>query len=206
LVGVLIEFLSKTSTNFVSSFNGRQPKLPQQEVGETAEGVSVGKKYFEMKKLIILSILLAGGFIFASSFSLTTNGVYSTPVWYEHPDYKGQSGTFGCCTANLHKFGWGDCISSIRVPEDWKVVFYQHKGYSGATFTITSDVSDFRDWDWNDAASSVIVYYNGIVQSDCIWKDPNADRCPRCRGGKTVPCCMGEGEKTCPDCKGTGKN
>jgi hypothetical protein len=51
LVGVQIEFLSKTPTNFVSSFNGRQPKLPQQEVGETAESVSVGKKQFNNEKV-----------------------------------------------------------------------------------------------------------------------------------------------------------
>lgn len=148
-----------------------------------------------MKKVLFFFV-----FIFASFVG------QSQPTIYEKDAYGGQSCTIGCSESNLDRARWGDCISSCTVPEGWTIVFYEHSGFRGATFTVGKNTPYFKDFGWNDDADAVKVYYNGVLQGDCVWKDPNADRCSQCNGSGDIICCRGEAYRTCPKCNGTGKN
>lgn len=46
-------------------------------------------------------------------------------------------------------------ISSVRVPNGWRVTLYQHANFGGATKVLTSDAQSIRGF--NDLTSSIVV-------------------------------------------------
>jgi hypothetical protein len=77
-------------------------------------------------------------------------------------NYQGQSATILPGTyATMAQAGfYNDAISSLRVPQGYRVVLYEHENFKGKTYTLTSDKSVFTLSGWNDKASSIAVYRN----------------------------------------------
>lgn len=111
-------------------------------------------------------------FLLLIAFSLWLIMAAAQPTIYQNTQYGGQSTSLYCSDPNLNRAGWGDCISSVTCPDGWIIVFYEHSGYRGHSFTVGGNVSYFSDYGWNDAASSVAVYHDGILQSPCVWLEP----------------------------------
>ena len=61
-------------------------------------------------------------------------------------------------TSGSTKFFWNDKISSIQVPQGWKIILYEHENFGGRSLTLTSDWT-VRAWNdfWNDRISSIRV-------------------------------------------------
>src|ERR1044072_2204942 len=94
-----------------------------------------------------------------------------TVVLYQDTNYRGDSRIVianqpdlddlpGCGGAGAD---WGDCISSIRIPNGWGVTVFEHDDYSGMTTTFSADVPDLHlqmgpcGNDWDDCISSIQV-------------------------------------------------
>ncbi len=81
-------------------------------------------------------------------------------ILYTDGDYRGQSvsllpGTY----ATMSQIGFPDkSLSSLRVPDGYRVILYERENFGGKSYTITADKSAFYMSNWNDKASSISVY------------------------------------------------
>lgn len=81
-------------------------------------------------------------------------------VIYTDADYRGQSasllpGTYG----SMAEIGFpDDALSSLTVPEGYRVVIYEYPNFRGKSYTITNSKSRFYISNWNDKTSSIAVY------------------------------------------------
>jgi hypothetical protein len=81
-------------------------------------------------------------------------------VLYVDENYKGQSvsllpGTY----SNMSQIGFPDnAMSSLTVPDGYRVVIYEHENFSGKSYTITSSKTKFYLSGWSDKTSSIAVY------------------------------------------------
>ena len=94
------------------------------------------------------------------------NGGYYPPdagqrvIIYTDASYRGQSasllpGTYG----TMAEIGFpDDALSSLTVPDGYRVVIYEHPNFKGNNYTITSSKSRFYISNWNDKTSSIAVY------------------------------------------------
>lgn len=94
------------------------------------------------------------------------NGGYYPPdagkrvIIYTDDSYRGQSasllpGTYG----TMAEIGFpDDALSSLTVPDGFRVVIYEHPYFKGKSYTITSSKSRFYISNWNDKTSSIAVY------------------------------------------------
>lgn len=83
-------------------------------------------------------------------------------VLCQHCDYGGynvsirESGRYNM--VSLQRMGfYNDDISSIRVPQGWKVTIFEHDNFVGKSLVLTSDNSCLVNNGFNDAMSSMIV-------------------------------------------------
>jgi hypothetical protein len=81
-------------------------------------------------------------------------------VLYEDVNYKGRSvsllpGTY----ASMEQAGFtNDALSSLILPQGFRVVLYEHQNFGGKTYTVTASKSMFTLSGWNDKTSSIAVY------------------------------------------------
>jgi len=81
-------------------------------------------------------------------------------VIYTDADYKGQSASLLPGTyATMAEIGFpNDALSSLSVPDGYRVVLYEHSNFGGKNYTITNSKSRFYISNWNDKTSSIAVY------------------------------------------------
>jgi hypothetical protein len=95
----------------------------------------------------------------------TTNNNYQQPgndkvIIYTDTDYKGQSvsllpGTY----STMSQVNFPDnSLSSLTVPDGYRVVIYEFENFGGKTYTITESKTRFYLSGWNDKTSSIAVY------------------------------------------------
>ncbi|HUR66505.1 MAG TPA: peptidase inhibitor family I36 protein [Chitinophagaceae bacterium] len=81
-------------------------------------------------------------------------------ILYVDEDYKGQSvsllpGTY----SNMAQIGFPDnAMSSLTVPEGYRVVIYDNENFTGKSYTITASKNRFYLSGWSDKTSSIAVY------------------------------------------------
>lgn len=81
-------------------------------------------------------------------------------IIYADTDYKGQSvsilpGTY----STMSQLGFPDnALSSLVVPDGYRVVIYEFENFGGKTYTITESKTRFYISGWNDKTSSIAVY------------------------------------------------
>ena len=79
---------------------------------------------------------------------------------YSDPDYNGVQCTLGPGRYDVDDLGnlgiANDAISSLRVPNNWKVTLYLHHHFTGRTKVFTKDTPYVGD-DFNNQTSSLIV-------------------------------------------------
>jgi|GEM_PF-3991137 len=158
----------------------------------------------------LLTSLLISAFVFfcpnINNEEVTLDA--SRPTIFSDSNYNGHQLNIHCSEPDLHDNGWGDILSSCYVPDGWRIVFYEHTNYQGARFTVSGDVSHFSSYNWNDTPSSMKIYFENILQNDCVWisnKDAESDnriKCPRCKGHGEISLNGGKVEYTCPRCNG----
>jgi hypothetical protein len=51
-----------------------------------------------------------------------------------------------------------DALSSLVVPEGYRVVLYEHPNFGGKSYTINNTKTQFYISGWNDKTSSIRVY------------------------------------------------
>lgn len=79
---------------------------------------------------------------------------------YVDGNYKGQSvsllpGTY----SSMSQIGFPDkALSSLTVPEGFKVILYEFENFRGKKYSVTQSKSEFSFTGWNDKASSIAVY------------------------------------------------
>lgn len=82
-------------------------------------------------------------------------------VIYLDENYRGQSATLrpGNYPIMMDAGNFPDnAISSVYVPDGYRVVLYEYPSFVGKSLTITASRSSFFLTSWNDKASSLIVY------------------------------------------------
>lgn len=108
---------------------------------------------------------------------------------YEHVNYGGASiyfegdGTNNYDVFDLHRYGWGDKVSSFKVrrvanPADNQVFLFEHENYDGAALYlhVGQDIPDLRQImitsgkNWNDKISSLKTGKDALVH---VWRDIN---------------------------------
>ena len=102
-----------------------------------------------MKKLYTIALLIMGvTFVAESSANVT---------FYEHSNFQGASRTITSNWSFTQERCWNDEISSIVIPEGWRVIIYEHN-WGGRSMTLTCNwsVTGWNDW-WNDRISSIQV-------------------------------------------------
>ncbi|MEO7528710.1 MAG: hypothetical protein ABIT35_10745 [Chitinophagaceae bacterium] len=79
---------------------------------------------------------------------------------YVDGNYKGQSVSLLPGTYNsMSQIGFPDkALSSLTVPEGYRIVLYEFENFGGKKYTITQSKSGFSFSGWNDKASSIAVY------------------------------------------------
>lgn len=81
-------------------------------------------------------------------------------IIYTDTDYKGQSvsllpGTY----STMSQLGFPDnALSSLVVPDGYRVVIYEFDNFGGKSYTITESKTRFYISNWNDKTSSIAVY------------------------------------------------
>ena len=134
-------------------------------------------------KLFIMLIFLLGIFFagtVATEATEATEATYFAPVFYEHGYYNqgskkdrltGNRLEITCSEFNLDNGKWHDAVSSVKVPSGWTVVLYEHTYYNGRSLELTSDAPNLNKYHFNDFATSVKIYYKGVLQDDCVWRN-----------------------------------
>jgi hypothetical protein len=82
-------------------------------------------------------------------------------VIYMDDNYRGQSATLlaGNYSTMAAAGGFSDnAISSLKVPDGYRVVLYEFENFTGKSLTVTSSRPNFFLTSWNDKTSSLIVY------------------------------------------------
>jgi hypothetical protein len=102
-----------------------------------------------MKKFFLVAVL--------SAICLTNHILAQTPVVYENAHFSGRSQSLRAGdyrSADLSGVG-NDAISSVRVPEGFKLVVFENDNFEGDFFEITTSIPslDF----WSDRISSIRV-------------------------------------------------
>ena len=84
----------------------------------------------------------------------------SEVIIYTDGSYKGQSATLLPGTyKSMSQTGFPDnALSSLVVPDGYRVVLYEHENFGGKSYTITASKSGFSFSGWNDKASSIKVF------------------------------------------------
>ena len=83
-----------------------------------------------------------------------------SPAVYEHSEYRGRCQILDVGRYDVGKLSFGnDMISSVKVPQGWKVTLYQHAGFRGVTRVLTADTPALPGF--NDHASSIVVERTG---------------------------------------------
>ncbi len=117
---------------------------------------------------IIIAILIAGGL---TSLSATARPGHDKNwvCFYEHSDF---SGPKFCARSNRPWFGWGqnDKISSISVPEGFRVIAYKDAFYQGESISLDASSGNLGLLD--DAISSYIVFKPGDKDKACFYRMP----------------------------------
>ncbi|MFZ1328229.1 MAG: hypothetical protein WAW27_04325, partial [Chitinophagaceae bacterium] len=99
-----------------------------------------------------------------------TSGGYNNPqyqnqtdervILYADANFKGLSasvlpGTY----STMQQAGFIDNnLSSLYLPQGYRVVLYEFENFGGKTYTITATKSGFSISGWNDKASSIAIY------------------------------------------------
>ena len=114
-------------------------------------------------------------FIFNIIFSFATVTGFSQVTFYRDSGFRGESVTLTCYDTNLKSTGWGDCFSSVTVSGGYSITWYEHSGFRGASYTLYSGqhISNLGDFGWNDQISSFQIYYDGVLQNECVWSYPD---------------------------------
>lgn len=91
----------------------------------------------------------------------TQQGGNENVIIYADANYRGQSvtllpGNYSTMAA-AGNFP-NDALSSIRVPQGYRVVLYEHENFGGKNTTLTASRSGFLLSSWNDKTSSIAVY------------------------------------------------
>ena len=84
----------------------------------------------------------------------------SDVIIYTDGNYKGQSATLLPGTyKSMSQAGFPDnALSSLVVPDGYRVVLYEQENFGGKSYTITASKSGFSFSGWNDKASSIKVF------------------------------------------------
>ena len=90
---------------------------------------------------------------------------FSGPSQAVNLDVRDLAKVEGPCTggAEGEQPTWGDCISSLRVIDGWRVTLYEDKGFQGRNVTVTADAPDLTalsgpcSGSFNDCVSSMKV-------------------------------------------------
>ena len=97
----------------------------------------------------------------ASNYNYNQNpSINSRVTIYVDGNYKGQAvsllpGTY----SSMSQIGFPDnALSSLSLPEGFKVVLYEFENFGGKKYTINQSKSGFSFSGWNDKASSIAVY------------------------------------------------
>lgn len=95
--------------------------------------------------------------LYLLAFLLVASTTHASITFYEHTNFQGSSHTIDSDWSYTHNQGWNDQISSVAVPQGWKVVLYEHN-WGGRSMTLTSDwtANSWNDF-WNDRVSSIRV-------------------------------------------------
>ena len=81
-------------------------------------------------------------------------------IIYVDENYRGQStsllpGTY----SSMSQIGFPDkALSSLSVPDGYRVVIYERENFGGKSYTITASKNKFYMSGWNDKTSSIAVY------------------------------------------------
>lgn len=81
-------------------------------------------------------------------------------IIYSDENYRGQSvsllpGTY----SSMAQIGFPDkALSSLSVPDGYRVVIYERENFGGKSYTITASKTKFYISGWNDKTSSIAVY------------------------------------------------
>lgn len=84
-----------------------------------------------------------------------------TVIIYSDEDYRGQSATLLPGTYNTMSQANGfpdNALSSLKVPQGYRVILYEYENLQGKSYTITNDKTGFTISGWNDKTSSIAVY------------------------------------------------
>lgn len=103
--------------------------------------------------------------VIEQGYGNNNNGNNNNPndavVIYVDDNYRGQSATLrpGNYPVMMDAGNFPDnAISSVYVPDGYRVVLYEYPSFVGKSLTITASRSSFFLTSWNDKASSLIVY------------------------------------------------
>jgi len=113
-------------------------------------------------------------FFFASLLLLAGLGGFAQNYITLHEDcnYRGKSYTLGAGTYSLYQMKIGnDLLSSMQIPQGFKVTLYADDDFRGGSKTFTGNISCLEA-EWNDKASSIVVennnYNGGYGQNDYV--------------------------------------
>jgi hypothetical protein len=98
---------------------------------------------------------------YRNGVSNTQQGGNENVIIYADANYKGQSATLLPGNySNMTAAGNfpNDAISSVYVPQGYRVVLYEHENFGGKSTTLTASLSGFLLSNWNDKTSSIAVY------------------------------------------------
>lgn len=81
-------------------------------------------------------------------------------IIYSDDNYRGQSATLYPGTySTMAQAGFPDnALSSLSVPDGFRVILYEFENFRGKSYTITQSKSGFSFSGWNDKTSSIAVY------------------------------------------------
>jgi len=95
-----------------------------------------------------------------SGYQYNNPPVFEKVFLYSDANYKGQfisllPGTY----ATMSQVGFqNDGLSSLTVPQGYRVVLYEDEYFGGRTYTVTANKSGLTLSGWNDKASSIAIY------------------------------------------------
>lgn len=91
----------------------------------------------------------------------TQQGGNESVIIYADANYQGQSATLlpgNYSTMAAAGSFPNDAVSSVYIPQGYRVVLYEHENFGGKSTTLTASRSSFFLSNWNDKTSSIAVY------------------------------------------------